>query len=168
MLLAVAAAIMSARAENLKGIAMGVWILLLFGFLAVEYRAIDKDKVDAQKILTDSFAKITEQENANLKTTLDQSNANLKQILIDEHSSFATLLGDQQKHFATTLNQIVANDQNENRRFAELIAEQQQLFTQQQEFGEFLTGHLVPGDAQTPANICSDHKLEPNDVLIVM
>ena len=154
-LLAVVAAVMSIRAE-LEGWAKFCWILLLFGYVFIESRAIDNDRIKSQDSLTASFKTVTDQANENLKTTLNQSNANLKSILDDEHKSFALVLDSQQKQFAATLGQVVRNDQNENKRFSELLEEQRELFSKQTELSAFMSGRLLPDDETAPPNACDD------------
>jgi len=158
---------MSALGESLKGLAKFLWVLMMFGLLAVEYRAIDNDKRESQKQLVESFAKLSEQADTNFKETLRQSNDNLKQMLQDEHTSFATVLQEQQKGFLTTLNGIVANDQNENQRFTELLSQQQKLFSEQLETSAFVSGRLLPGNDPTPDNPCSN-MLESGDVVVLI
>jgi hypothetical protein len=165
MLLAVAAAIMSARGENLKGIAMGLWILTLFGLLGVEYRAIDKDKRDTTNVLALAFAGVAAQANTNLGTTLQQATINLKTMLDDEHQNFSTVLQTQRSGFVKTLNQIVQNDQNENQRFGGILFQQQQLFQRQTDFLAFLRGRLLPADDPTPPNGCN-HVWSGDDVAV--
>lgn len=168
--LAVAAAIMSALGENLKVLAKLCWVLMMFGLLAVEYQAINKDRKESQEQLTAHFEALSKQADENLKATLKSSNDNLKTILEDEHKSFSNILSDQQRGFINTVNQIVKNDQNENKRFAELLSEQQNLFSKQLELAATLNGRLLPAGDPTPSNACEGSNMPslPGQMTVIM
>jgi len=142
--LAVVASVMAALMENLKALARFAWIILLFGFLWVEMKAIDEDKRKTTKELTEHFASIS-----------DQAQKNLKNILDDESKNFGAILDSQEKKFSATISQILRQQQEQNREFNAVLAKQQQLFERQQEFTEFLTGKLLPASDSTPPNNCS-------------
>ena len=165
--LAVAAAIMSALGENLKGLAKFCWVLMLFAFLMVEYRAINQDRANSQKQFTEAFGNLSQQADNNFKETLRQSNENLKQIIQDEHTNFGNVLVSQQKGFLSTLDHIVKNDQRENERFSGVLAEQQKLFQQETNVDAYLRGRLIPANDLTPGNACSRWGGNPGNGAIV-
>lgn len=131
------------------------WIILLFAFVFVESRAIDRDKQESRQEFVSSFQDMSNQANTNLGITLEQSKINLKSMLDDEHSNFAGVLSDEHKGCVSTLGQIFRNDQNENQRFTSLLSEQQKLFADQAALAASLNGRLLPATDPTPINRCT-------------
>jgi hypothetical protein len=155
--LAVVASVMAALMESLKALARFAWIILLFGFLRVEMNAIDEDKRKTTKELTAHFASISDQAQTNLKNTLN-----------DENKNFGAILGSQEKNFSATMDQMLRQQQEQNREFSAILAKQQQLFERQQEFTEFLTGKLLPASDPMPSTSCAPNLLRPGDVLLLL
>src|SRR5260370_42118816 len=104
--LAVVASVMAALMENLRALARFAWIILLFGFLWVEMRAIDEDKRKTTQELTEHFASIS-----------DQAQKNLKNILDDESKNFGAILDSQGKRFSATISQILRQQKEQNGEF---------------------------------------------------
>jgi hypothetical protein len=116
-LLAVVAAVMAALMEYLKAPAKFAWILLLFGFLWVEMKAIDEDKRISTNELTAHFNEISKQAQQNLKNILD-----------DESKNFTGILANQQQNFAMTTGELIRQERQQAREFGSVLAKEQQLF----------------------------------------
>jgi len=161
VVLGVAAAIMGSLWTNLGYLAKGIWLLLLFGFLLVEMRAIDNDRTESAKELGLYFQKISNQAQDNLKTIID-----------DEHKDFVNLLQiqqrgieAQQKNFLSTMRTLANGEDRRNRDFLALLTRQEQLFRAQQEMSEFLNGKLLPAEDPMPDTMCA-RMARGDDVLI--
>ncbi len=153
--LAVVASVMAALMENLRALARFAWIILLFGFLWVEMRAIDEDKRKTTQELTDHFQGISTQAHENLKQILDEERKNLQDILTTE-----------QADFSKTISQLLRQEREQAQEFNAILTKQQQLFDHQQEFAEFLNGKLLPASDPMPPNIC--HQIQSNDVAVFL
>jgi hypothetical protein len=138
--LAAVAAVMAALMENLKALAKVAWIVLLFGFVWVEMKAIDKDKIETTKALTDSF-----------KSVSDEAQRNLGSILEDEHQHFKSVSDDQRVSFSVMMGKLGNQQRQQNREFSAILDQQQALFQRQQEFSEFLSGKLLPASEDAPS-----------------
>jgi hypothetical protein len=141
--LAVAAALMGSLWVNLGHVAKLIWVLLLFGLLYIEMRAIDQDKKESATELGKYF-----------QTISDQANNNLRQILQDEHQSFAGLLKTQQESFAKTLGAIVRAQRKQELDFSALLKKEDDQFVHEEQLTESLNGKLVPASDPTPSNSC--------------
>jgi hypothetical protein len=153
--LAVVAAVMAALLDNLGALAKFSWIILLFGFLFVETRAIDEDKRKTTKELTDNFAHVS-----------NQAADNFKGILEVEKNNFKDVLDNQQRHFSAMATHLVDQQKQQNQEFNAILTKQQQLFEEQQGFAEFLTGKLLPASDPTPTNSC--RTVGPDDVFVAL
>jgi hypothetical protein len=140
--LAVVAAIMATQ-KNAGGLFEFLWILLLFGFLFIEMRAINDDKKKATEDLTKHFDTISQ-----------QAQKNLRDILDDEHKNFKDILTKQQGGFDSTIKELVRQERGQNREFNALLAKQQELFEHEEQLAEYLGGQLIPGNSPTPVNGC--------------
>jgi len=141
--LAVVAAVMAALMENLGAMARFAWIILLFGFLWIETRAIDDDKQKATKELTEHFGSLSGQAEQNLKNILDAENKNFRDVL-----------SNQERNSSATLRQLLNQQKEQNREFNAILAKQQQLFEHEDQLAESLNGRLVPASETTPENTC--------------
>lgn len=88
LLLAVGATLMPLCWEKIGTAAKMSWIAMLFLLLGVEYRTIDKDKVESDAKLTAHFQQISDQEKNDLRTILDSENARFKDILANQQNEF--------------------------------------------------------------------------------
>lgn len=140
--LAVVAAIM-ATLRNISGVLEFAWVLLLFGFLFVEMRAIDEDKRKTTEELTHHFNDIS-----------NQAQQNMKDILKDENENFKSILTTQQQGFSGTIKQLIQDERQQNEKFSTILSKQQQLFEHEEQLAESLRGKLVPGSEATPDNNC--------------
>src|SRR5260370_2687342 len=152
---AVGAAVMDALMEDLRAKARFAWIILLFGFLWVETKAIDEDKRKTTEELTNHFASISA-----------QAQTNLKQILEDENRNFKDVLANQQHNFATMIGQLLRQQKQQALEFNAVLTRQQQLFEHEQQLSKSLNGRLFPASDPTPENICP--KAQGDSVLLFL
>lgn len=148
--LAAFAAIMAAIMENLKAIARFAWIVVLFGFLWVETRAINEDKRQTTAVLAQYFKDIS-----------NEAQQNLTRILQEEHQNLGTILTAQQNSF----NQ---QQQQQIRAFGAILAKQRELYEHQQLLAESLNGQLLPGNDPTPQNGCSKAPIGKDGMLVII
>jgi hypothetical protein len=163
-LLAVVAALMSTFWSNLDTTAKFMWVLLMFGFLFIESRAIDKDRIESATELANYFSTISQQSSSDLKQILDQERQ-------DFQSSFDTqqqAIKQQQDQFTKTIQTLVDTHSEDEKNFAGVLNKQDKAFEAQRELSEQLMGRLVPGDSPTPTNACSTiYQPKDGEVLVI-
>lgn len=121
--LAVGASLMSLRME-VNGIEKTAWMLVLFAFLYIEFKAIDRDKIYNDNVQD---------------TILKQEKQNLKQ---------------QEEQFNTTLGTLLNSQQQERQNFNGVIDKQNELFNHEVELTESTSGRLIPGTEPSPDIPC--------------
>jgi hypothetical protein len=128
---------------------------------AVEYRAIDKehrDYAEQQTLARDeerkSFDKLLDKQQAGVQSILDQQDKNVRGILDQE-----------QKHFERTLGNLVSAHRQEANDFAKLLMQEHELFNQQSNTMEFLTGKLIPASDPSPSTNPSCG-VKPDDTVV--
>jgi hypothetical protein len=154
VVLGVAAATLGPLWERLGSVARLLWVLLMFGFLLIEMRAIDKDKRESAEELRQDF-----------QNTSTEANQNLRTILREEHDNFASLMHSQQGNFASTMMAFARTEDRRNREFLALLTKEQELFQAQQELTQFLNGKLLPGNDPMPITQCTSIA-KPHDVVV--
>src|ERR1700737_217925 len=153
--LAVVASVMAALMENLKALARFAWIILLFGFLWVETKAIDEDKRKTSQELTQDFKNVSQQEQGNLQKLLDE-----------EHKNLQNILSNQQADFSKMITQLLRQEREQGQEFNAVLTKQRQLFESQQEFSAFLSGKLLPSTDQMPSTRCTPRRSD--DVVVFL
>jgi hypothetical protein len=113
------------------------WIAMLFLLLAVEYRAIHKDRDDFAKAETSR----RDEENRQFSAIGDAITSNVDRIMKQSDAQFKETLTQQSKHFSATIDRLVRVNQ-----------EQVALARKQQEMIDSANGHLLPAeDGSAPA-----------------
>jgi hypothetical protein len=121
-------------------------ILTLVVLFAVEYRAIDKE----HKTYADDQKTARAEEKASFTELLDKQHAGVQSILDQQDKNMRGMLEQEQEHFERTLGSLVAAHQQEEREFANLLRQEHELFNQQSNMLDFLTGKLIPASDPTP------------------
>jgi hypothetical protein len=152
--LAVVAAVM-ATIKDIGGLLEFCWMLLLFGFLFLEMRAIDEDKKKTSEELTGHFKDIS-----------TEAAENMKKIIGDEDRNFQAVMETQQRQFSWTIAQLLKDEREQNKEFKTVLRKQEQLFDSQRQFAEFLNGKLIPASDPTPQNNCGP--LTENSIAIFL
>jgi hypothetical protein len=123
------------------------WVAMLFLLLAVEYRAIDKDRDDFVK----DQQKARAEERASFREMLEQQQGGVEKILHQQQEDVRGILQQEQQHFDKTIQRMIAAQQDDRRDFQAMLNQQQGLFEQQREMIDSLNGHLLPSDEPMPS-----------------
>lgn len=162
IVLAVGATLMPLFWEKIGAVAKMSWIAMLFLLLAVEYRAIDKEHAQYERGQEDARAR----EEASFGKLLDKQQAGVQSILDKQDKDVKGILEQEQRHFERTLGSLVTAHRQEEHDFANLLAEEHELFTQQSNTLEFLTGKLIPASDPTPFVSPNCLVGKPDDIIV--
>jgi hypothetical protein len=168
--LALVASLMPLRSEFRRGAAWhgiekSVWVLLLFAFFYLENIAIDRERMISKqaeaktlRAIATGFQGVITDEQKNFSTVIETSQAN-----------FRALIEGEQRQFDQTQRNSVTAQKKEHAQFTSVLGKQQAMLTAQQEFAEGLAGRLVPGNAPTPDNGCTEQGVfaKSNEVLLI-
>lgn len=151
--LAVGATLMPLFWEKIGTAGKMWWIVMLFLFLFVEYRAIDKEhedyaseQISARKEERDSFKALLDSEKADVRNVLDQ----------------------EQAHFDKVIREVIAGQNAQTRQFAALLKRENDLFVHEEQLADALNGRLVPAADPMPDLCRSGRTLAADDVAIVL
>lgn len=139
LLLAIVATLMPLVWEQHGWPLRSAWLLTLFLFFGVEYRAIDKERAD---FIREQQASRQEERDSFKKLEDDQRHA-LKDILDGEARNLKYILGSEQKNFDRTLRANRVVQDQERRDFLALLSKQQELY-------EFSAGQMLPANDPMP------------------
>jgi hypothetical protein len=159
-ILAGLAALMSVHSEQRPWHKPLYFILMAF-LLTVEFRAIRKDRDEANK------AQIAAQQEANcrLQAMLNSEKEATAQLITQENMQLSTMLQQDQGEFTQNLNTILTAHREDEHNFSDVLQSEKDLFHHEEELAESLSGRLIPANDPMPENRCSSF-LKPSDVLV--
>ena len=143
--LAVVAGVISVR--DVKVLGKITWVILLVAFLFAEFRAIGKDRQEAQRAADQDL----QEQREHFQRVLDRENQDFQVTA----SRLALAYQQSQTQFSETMKQFSHSNSEEGRRFGVLAAKSQELFRHEEQLSEATSGVLVPGTSPTPQNRCS-------------
>jgi len=160
--IAVLAALMSVHPE-MKPRHKFIYFLLMAALLAIEFRAMRKDRHEAAL----AEAKLQNDQDSRLERMLEGEKQATHQMLIgeqgetralieQENKKFDAVLKQDQREFASTLNALLQTHSQDNQHFEGVLEREENLFRQQQDLSEQISGRLISGDQPTPLNACSN------------
>jgi len=163
-IIAVLAALMSIHAR-IRPLDKFVYLILIAGLLTVEFRAMYKDRKDAQEAQN----RFEMQEDQRLKEMLENEQAQTKILLDQENQNFSAILLQDQNQFTKTMSALLSTHKQDEKDFAGIVQKEEGLIEAQRELSEQFNGRLVPGNGPTPHNSCLPDGQEPTDgqILIV-
>jgi hypothetical protein len=157
-IVAVLAALMSVH-SNIQPRHKFIYFLLMGALLFIEFRAIKKDKDEAQE----AQKQLNTQENERIKTLLEGERNNTKTLLDQENASLSAVLKQDQTQFENTISTLLTSHRQDEKAFASVMQKEESLIEEQKDFSEQFMGRLVPGNSPTPKTICSPNGQNPKD-----
>lgn len=147
-----------------------IYFVLMASLLIIEFRAMRKDRDDAQQAQTEAQKQLSTEETNRLQTLLDGERKNTAHLLDQENTNLSTFLKQDQKQFENTISTLLATHRQDEKDFADVVHKEEGLLKAQHDLSEQFTGRLVPGDSPTPPNACSHSNLgqEDGEVLIIL
>jgi membrane protein implicated in regulation of membrane protease activity len=148
-IIAVLAALMSVH-SNLRPRHKFIYFALMAALLITEFRAMRKDRDDAQN----SQNQFQSQEDQRLAILLGQERVNTQKLLDQENINLNTNLTQDQGEFEGTISALLTTHKQDEEEFANLLKREAALGESQRELSEQYIGRLLPGDSPTPINSC--------------
>lgn len=136
--IAIAAAFMSVH-EEMGDWQKSLWLILIAAFLAIELRAIGKDRWDNQEV-------------QRMDRGADQQSFN--DIFIQQTVQFGAIIKEQQQDFAQTMKTFEAAQNTEQRDFSGVLTKEKELYDHEEQLAESTSGILIPDSLPTPDNYC--------------
>jgi hypothetical protein len=141
-----------------------IYFFLMAALLITEFRAMRKDRDDAQE----AQRQVNLQEDTRLQTMLTGERENTKTLLDQENTNLSTFLKQDQTQFESTISTLLDTHRQDEKAFAGMLNKQDKSFEAQRELSEQFTGRLVPGDNPTPHNSCLPDGQDPSDGQILI
>jgi hypothetical protein len=154
-LLAAAAAIMSIR-PKMRPVEKIVWVVVLVILTPTEIRSIlknDLQNLNDRKAQNDTFSSIRRSQQAELDATVKG--------LTDAYNL-------SQQQFGATMKQFSQTNAKQQSQFNALVKKDEELSKHEEQLAESLSGKLVAGSLPTPANGCSDARVPPNALMVLL
>jgi hypothetical protein len=129
--------------------------------LVTEFRAMRKDRIDAQNDEQVRQTQLESAENTRLGKLLDGERDNTKKLLDQENASFESVLKQDQQDFTKSLQSTLSAHAQDNNNFEGVLNREERLFREQQDLSEQFVGRLVPGNDPTPDNPCMRRPIPP-------
>jgi len=162
-IIAVMAALMSVH-PRIQPADKFLYLILIAGLLAVEFRAMYKDRKEAQ----DAQNNFQVQEDGRLGKLLDSERQNTKILLDQENASFTTVLSQDQIQFKSTMTALLDTHRQDEKDFAGVVKKEEGLIEAQEDLSERLAGRLVPGNRPTPATGCLRNGGDPPEGTVLV
>lgn len=143
-----------------------IYFSLMAFLLIVEFRAMDKDRIEAQE----SQDRFERGEKERLGRLLDTERENARKLLDQENKSFSRNLRQDQQEFESTISALLTARRQDEREFAGVIQREDGVIQSEKELSEQFMGRLIPGHEPTPENACTHEfgSLKPDEMLVLL
>jgi len=162
-IIAVMAAMMSVH-PRIRPVDKFVYLMVIALLLFVEFRAMYKDRKEAQEAQN----LFQSNEEGRLGKLLEDERRNTKELLEQENRGLSTILSQDQNQFTKTMSTVLVAHGQDERGFAAVVKEEERLIETQLDLSEQFTGRLVPGTLPTPHNGCLRDGQDPEDGQILI
>ncbi len=149
--LAVAAALISVH-DKITNVQRALWMVLIAFLLAIELRAIAKDRWDTDQ----KQGAERREEQGRFQQALEKEDADNRAVLKTERDNLESLLTEQHTELDTTLGVFSRGQAIERRSFAGVVAKEQELFDHEEKLAKALNGNLLPANEPTPKTGCGE------------